>query len=499
MQLQQIVERCQQGDREAIAQLYVAMRKPLHGICLHYVKNETVAEDLLQDVFLHIFDKIGLLKDPSRAEAWMTVLAQRMALQHLRQQRQEQQQLSTYALKADRPRTEAPQAESVLAAKEIMAAIDALPKGYRRVFTLAVLEGKTHQEISKLLNIEPHSSSSQFYHARMLLRRWLRPLVLVLLAIGVPVGIVRWQSLQNVEETAEAGSGRAGGKEETAIEAPPTERAIVAQEKAPERKRPVMVEERTAPVQEEVVAEEQHNREHVEEQKEGPEKTEIIELEELIDRGEDIIPINTEHHRWSVELACNGIVGGGSDLSLPYANAETNPTVYDSVSHHRLPLTVALSVNYRLDKHWQVGTGLVYTRQTSDFSKGNSYVSLQQQQTVQQLGIPVSISYHWPLSRRLEVYGSAGITLHIPLRSTLDSHYLFHDGTAGYFSTTRLHPGLQWSAGVGAGLQYNFSPQVSFFVEPSLHHYFPTSGSVSTWTTEHSLAPSLPFGLRISF
>lgn len=508
MQLQQIVERCQQGDREAIAQLYVTMRKPLQSVCLHYVKNETVAEDLLHDVFLHIFDKIGMLKDPSRAEAWMTTLAQRVVLQHLRQQRQEQKQLTAYALKADRPQTEAPLAEAALTAKEIMAAVDALPEGYRRVFTLAVLEGKTHQEIGKMLNIEPHSSSSQFYHARMLLRRWLRPMLLMLLAVGLPLGVMRWLPDRRSGETAERAEtapvlptdGRGGESEAGQGEAPiePTPHAleqkrVVAQSKQPERR--------------EAVAEEKHVVAENTADGEGNAVTEGGTLGERSDlaqeepvAGEEVVHrTGSEDHRWSVELAYSSGMGGNGNLALPYANADTNPIAHDSLSQHRMPLAVSLSLNYRLDKHWQLGTGLVYTRQTSDFRSGNTYVSLHQQQTVQQLGIPVSVAYHWPLSRRLEVYGAASVTLHIPLRATLDSHYLFSNGTEGDFSSTRLHPGLQWSAGIAAGLQYNLTPHVSFFVEPSLHHYFPNSSNVSTWTTEHPLAPSFPFGLRLSF
>ena len=47
--LQQIAERCQQGDREAFALLYTAMREPLRTLCLSFVKNEAVADDLLED------------------------------------------------------------------------------------------------------------------------------------------------------------------------------------------------------------------------------------------------------------------------------------------------------------------------------------------------------------------------------------------------------------------------------------------------------------------
>jgi RNA polymerase sigma-70 factor (ECF subfamily) len=66
-------------------------------------------------------------------------------------------------------------------------------------------------------------------------------------------------------------------------------------------------------------------------------------------------------------------------------------------------------------------------------------------------------------------------------------------------TTERLHPGVQWSTGLGLGLQYDLTPNIGFFVEPSLQYYFKQSSDVKTWNTEHPLSFSLPLGLRITF
>ena len=95
MQLQQIAERCQQGDREAFSQLYTVMRQPLRTVCLRYVANEAVADDLLHDAFLLIITKIGELKDTTRVEAWMTMVMRRVSLLYLRKQRQRGQKPSS--------------------------------------------------------------------------------------------------------------------------------------------------------------------------------------------------------------------------------------------------------------------------------------------------------------------------------------------------------------------------------------------------------------------
>lgn len=444
MQLQQIAERCQQGDREAFAQLYTAMRQPLHAVCLSYVHDEDVADDLLHDAFLLIFYQIGKLKDTARAESWMTKLTRRVALLYLRQKhRQRQEPLSACAATVLPSPMVENRAESSLAFQEILAAVDALPEGYRHVFRLFVLEGMTHQEIAALLHIDPHSSSSQLFHARALLRRWLRPMLLLLLAMALPLGIWHWH--KSLEQT-----------DVEPIPSPPAVRNLARQ---------------------------------------IPPDT-LLDKQKTLQKGEKLM--KKKGGDWLLSVTYSG-TGNSHDMRLPYANAETNPVVYDSVAHHHRPLTVGLMLNRRLGDHWQVGIGLNYQRLTSDMLSGNTYVTLSQHQVVQYIGLPVSLSWHYPLGRRFSTYLSASATVSLPLRSTLESVYIM-DGQFYEPSTERLHPTVQWSTGLGLGLQYDLTPHVGVFAEPGLHYHFNGSkDNVKTWRTEHPLDFNLPLGLRITF
>lgn len=178
MHLQQIAERCQQGDRDAFALLYTASHDRLRSLCLRYVGSETVADDLLHDAFVLILTRIGELKHTERVEAWMQRVVRNVALVYLRQQKQ-WRQVPVEAAEA------VPAASSsALAYDELLSVVNALPDGYRQVFRLSVFEGMSHQQIAALLGIEPHSSSSQLFRARMLLRRWLRPVLLLVVVIG---------------------------------------------------------------------------------------------------------------------------------------------------------------------------------------------------------------------------------------------------------------------------------------------------------------------------
>ena len=516
--LQQIAERCQQGDREAFALLYTAMREPLRTLCLSFVKNEAVADDLLHDAFLLIFSKIGELKDTSCTEAWMKTVTRRVALLYLRQQHQQvplsaSPELTTFAVENN--------AEPSLVLQDILAAVDDLPEGYRRVFRMSVFEGMGHQEIANLLHIEPHSSSSQLFHAKVLLRRWLRPLALLLLAVALPLSVYIWKQddekeISKIVETdkqklaaTEKPNQESGAKQETtaypfvrcvrtsssscAIATPHSDRSENFESVACEFSTETDTTTYVAPT----VSQDTTKAVPVPQPERPRRQFSPAESPREVPLTENPATSTATTGGWNLALAYSGI-RNSKDMQLPYANAETNPVVYDSIAHHHMPLTIGLMLNRKLDRHWQVGIGLRYQRMTSDMLSGNTYVSLSQHQKVQYLVIPVSVSWYYPIGCRFSTYLSASTAVNLPLRSTLESVYLMN-GQSFDPTTEHLHPGVQWSTGLGLGLQYDLTPNIGFFVEPSLQYYFKQSSDVKTWNTEHPLSFSLPLGLRITF
>ncbi len=470
MGLQQIAERCQQGDREAFALLYTAMREPLRTLCL----------------------SIGELKDTSCTEAWMKTVTRRVALLYLRQQHQQvplsaSPELTAFAVENN--------AEPNLALQDVLAAVDDLPEGYRRVFRMSVFEGMSHQEIANLLHIEPHSSSSQLFHAKVLLRRWLRPLALLLLAVALPLSVYIWK--QNDEKeisktvetdkqklaTTEKTNQECLAKQETTLR--PKVEELLAEADTATNVAPTVSQDTTKAVP---IPQHERPRRQVS-TAESPREVPPADMQRRT-------PTATADG-WNLALAYSGI-RNSKDMQLPYANAETNPAVYDSIAHHHMPLTIGLMLNRKLDSHWQLGIGLRYQRMTSDMLSGNTYISLSQHQKVQYLAIPASVSWYYPLGRRFSTYLSASAAVNLPLRSTLESVYLMN-GQSFDPTTEHLHPGVQWSTGLGLGLQYDLTPNIGFFVEPSLQYYFKRSSDVKTWNTEHPLSFSLPLGLRITF
>jgi len=179
------IDACRQGDREALGTLYQTYSGRLMRICLHYVKDRNTAEDILHDAFIIIFTSIKTLKDNSKLEGWMITIVRNLSLKYLQSVEKDEIPLSYLGIDIpDKGREEQKNIELEL----LLSAIESLPEGNREVFKLSVLDGLSHKEIGEMLGINPHSSSSQLFRAKKMLRTILiNYWMLLVLPILIPI------------------------------------------------------------------------------------------------------------------------------------------------------------------------------------------------------------------------------------------------------------------------------------------------------------------------
>lgn len=156
---------CAIGDKEAIAILYRRYGPSMLRVIARYVSDEARAEDVLHDGFIVILTRIGEVRQPERLEFWMGTVMKNLCIKYL-------SEVDVLEILEDENNVpDIPPIDDILSYDELQIIINRLPEGYRRIFKLAVLEGKSHKEIGRMLGIAPHSSSSQLRHARLLLQR----------------------------------------------------------------------------------------------------------------------------------------------------------------------------------------------------------------------------------------------------------------------------------------------------------------------------------------
>ncbi len=164
---QELAERCRRGENEARRQLYERYADRMFAVCLRYAGNRELAEDLLHDGFLKIFESMDKFtwRGEGSLRAWMERVVVNTVLQYFRKQDVLQQSVDLESI----PEIYAEPDVTVIDAipsKLLMRFIEELPVGYRTVFNLYVLEGKSHKEIAQLLGIQEKSSASQLARAK---------------------------------------------------------------------------------------------------------------------------------------------------------------------------------------------------------------------------------------------------------------------------------------------------------------------------------------------
>ena len=79
MEVTRLIERCRQGDADALGDLYKAYAPKMRGVCRRYVSDEQTISDVLHDSFLIIFTSFDKLRDDRKAEAWMMSITRNVA------------------------------------------------------------------------------------------------------------------------------------------------------------------------------------------------------------------------------------------------------------------------------------------------------------------------------------------------------------------------------------------------------------------------------------
>lgn len=167
----EIITGCLRNDRFSQRALFDKYSKVLKTLCLRYVADFEESEDLLQEGFLVIFEKLSSYKFEGSFEGWLRKIMTNICLKHLI----EKQKMKIDNLDDIVDLKDANYGiEDMISEKQLMDSIFRLPIGYRTVFNLFVLEGYSHKEIGDILNIEESTSRSQLAKAKNYLKKILK-------------------------------------------------------------------------------------------------------------------------------------------------------------------------------------------------------------------------------------------------------------------------------------------------------------------------------------
>ena len=163
----ELIEACIKGDRVAQKNLYDIFSKKMYMVCLRYTKSQQEAEDVLQESFIKIFKNIKSYRGESRFSYWIKRIVVNTALNS---QRKKLYMYPMVDIDDVKNKAEGSKVFANFNLEELLKLIRELPTGCQTVFNLFAIEGYSHKEIAKMLEVSEGTSKSQFARARKLLQ-----------------------------------------------------------------------------------------------------------------------------------------------------------------------------------------------------------------------------------------------------------------------------------------------------------------------------------------
>jgi RNA polymerase sigma-70 factor (ECF subfamily) len=148
--------------------MYDRLASRMFSICIRYVGDRTLAEDILQEGFITLFTRLGSYKGEGSFEGWARRIFVTTALMYLR--KKDALKMSDDLEAARGLKAETASQTQNIGYKELMKLIMTLPPGFRTVFNMYAIEGYSHKEIGDMLGISETTSRTQLSRARIWLQ-----------------------------------------------------------------------------------------------------------------------------------------------------------------------------------------------------------------------------------------------------------------------------------------------------------------------------------------
>lgn len=162
-----LINGCLQRDPLAQRELYNRFSPKMLGICYRFAQNKEDAEDMLQEGFVKVFNKIEGFQNKGSFEGWIRKIMVHTCINFLK--RNKRFQLTQDISEANEVPAREESIASILQSKQVLECIRLLPLGYRTVLNLYAIEGYSHKEVGDLLEIGESTSRSQFTRAKNML------------------------------------------------------------------------------------------------------------------------------------------------------------------------------------------------------------------------------------------------------------------------------------------------------------------------------------------
>lgn len=516
-----LVEQCLAGDRTALSLFYTRFAPAMLGIVSRYVPTRADAEDILHDGFVIAFTRLDSVRDYEHVDHWLATIMKNLSLQFLKNQ-------DVSCLLHDTPEVaDTPDIEDFIDIETLETLISKLPAGYQRVFRLAVLENKTHKEIADILGIAPNSSSSQLFHAKIMLRRLIsdykRQAGLLALSLLITTGIYLINEEGIREEPGQPEriakstiispyAVKMANDSSEPTQLPSSVRRHTSHYVSCSGERPIItssdsvddVVDSVYPIQPDSLKE---DRNLLVSNDSTPTDTPLSAQASADFEQDRVFDSHKHQNLWEIgAVASYGIndsknapyQGGSITGSGQITDSSGSGEITDSpdsgepltpAHHNDLPISASLIVSRSLSNRISLESGIVYTYLRSHFS----FYDWESDCYWHYLGIPLKLNINVYRLSGVRVYATVGGKIDFPLYSKSNSN---ESGLRPEFSNKHFDSYISYSLSAGIGLSYRIVNNLDIFLEPTLQYRFWHKHEVQNYWTDNRWCFSLPVGFR---
>lgn len=164
---------------------------------------------------------------------------------------------------------------------------------------------------------------------------------------------------------------------------------------------------------------------------------------------------------------------------------------------HKVPVTFGLSLYYNLGKRWGIGTGLNYTKLSSELHSGSDNNYIKGDQTIHYIGLPVQVNYNVIRKGRFTGYITGGALVEKPISGSVTTSYIVNDEVKESSKERLDHKPFQFSVNAAAGLQLKIVDKIGVYAEPGIGYHFKEENAPNTIYKEKPLHFNMKFGIRV--
>jgi len=162
--IEKIIKGCIEKDRKSQEELFKIFYGKALSSCMRYIRSKEQAEDVVQECFIKVFDKIHTYNPENSFDGWIRRVFINLSLDFIRKKKMVFVD-ELFDVKEE-VKTEDVSDYSNIPMENIIKALDFLPDAQRTVFNMYVVEGYKHKEIAEILDITEGTSKSNYSRAK---------------------------------------------------------------------------------------------------------------------------------------------------------------------------------------------------------------------------------------------------------------------------------------------------------------------------------------------